>query len=573
MASQQLSQPRYDIIMERDVPIPMRDGTILRANVYRPKADGRFPVLVERVIYELINRSTANAEYYVSRGYVFVAQSVRGAFASDGILNPFRDDGWGANRDGYDTIEWAGRQPWSTGRVGMVDGSYSGITQYLVAPSRPPHLQALFVREASINPYYDFPYRSGAYQMHLHRLWTFTTMLTHLEHETAPAGSAPARDRLAAAIEEWESWSRHRPVSDCPPLEGVADWYFEHLQHPKDGPYWWSINVGLNFHEIDTPILHLGAWFDILIDSTLKAFNGIRTYGRTAATRQSQRLVVGPWIHGPDNANQQVVGELDFGPQARYVIQEERLAWYDYWLKGVENGVLDGPPVRVFLMGDNRWLDLEEWPPSNIDYQQYFLTSGNDDNGGGLRFEPPAMDEHPDSFVDDPDKPIPSLLTYPEQGPMDHRAVEERMLLYTSDVLTADLSIVGPVKLILYGLSSAVDTHWVARLSDVWPDGRSMSVCDGILAARFRDGGERPELIKPGQIYRYEIDLWSTAQTFKAGHRIRLAIAGSDFPRYAQNMHTAVPNEAAVFGEIAVNTVFHDSLRASHLVLPLWTDR
>ena len=147
------------------------------------------------------------------------------------------------------------------------------------------------------------------------------------------------------------------------------------------------------------------------------------------------------------------------------------------------------------------------------------------------------------------------------------------MLLYTSDVLTEDLTIIGPVKLVLYGLSSAVDTHWVARLSDVWPDGRSMSVCDGILAARYRNGGEQPELLTPGQIYRFEIDLWSTAQTFKAGHRVRLAIAGSDFPRYAQNMHTALPNGAAVRSEIAVNTVFHDGMRASHLLLPLWQEQ
>ena len=477
---------------------------------------------------------------------------------------------------GPGTIEWAGTQPWSNGRVGMVDGSYSGITQYMIAPSRPPHLKALFAREASLNPYFDFPYRSGAYQMHLHRKWTFETILSHLQHETAPPGSAPARDRLAGALADWESWSRHRPVNHCPPLEGVADWYFEHLNHPNDGPYWWAINMGLNFHEVDVPILHLGAWFDILIDSTLRAFNGVRAHGRTAATRQSQRLVVGPWIHGPDNTNQQLVGELDFGPDARYVIQEERLAWYDYWLKGVENGVLDGPPIRIFLMGDNRWLDLEQWPPPGIDYQPLYLREGAADsaaNEGALSFTAPDAAESPASFVDDPDDPIPSLITYPEQGPTDHRPVEGRMLLYTSDVLTEDLTIIGPVKLVLYGLSSAVDTHWVARLSDVWPDGRSMSVCDGILAARYRNGGEQPELLTPGQIYRFEIDLWSTAQTFKAGHRVRLAIAGSDFPRYAQNMHTALPNGAAVRSEIAVNTVFHDGMRASHLLLPLWQEQ
>jgi putative CocE/NonD family hydrolase len=574
MPTHAVSEPRYDIVVERNVAIPMRDGSILRADIYRPRAEGRFPVLVERVIYELVERCTPNAEYFVPRGYVFVGQSVRGAFGSEGVLNLFKDDGWGANRDGYDTIEWAGTQPWSNGKVGMVDGSYSGITQYMVAPTRPPHLKALFVREGSIDFHYDGAFRGGAYQLHLHRKWTFETMLSHLQHESAPPGTAAARNRLEQALEELESWNRHRPLKSCPPLEGVADWYFEHLDHPEDGPYWWATNMGLKFNEIDVPIMHLGAWFDIFIDSTLRAFQGIRAHGRTDACRQAQRLVIGPWIHGPDNTDQQQVGQLDFGIEARYHLNTQRLQWYDYWLKGVDNGLMAGPPIRVFLMGDNRWLDLETWPPPGVRYQPLYLRAGQNETGsnkGDLTFQIPEEAESPDSFVDDPDDPIPSLITYPEQGPTDHRPVEARMLTYTSEVLDQDLTIIGPLKAVLYGLSSAPDTNWVVRLSNVWPDGRSISVCDGILQARYRNSPERPELMTPGQIYRFEVDLWSTAQVFKAGHRIRVSIAGSDFPRYAPNLNTGGRFGGGVRGQIAINTIFHDATRPSHVVLPVST--
>ena len=564
----------HEIQTEFNVPIPMRDGIVLRADVYRPIAAGQYPVLVERVAYERIGRCQKNGEYHASRGYVFVAQSVRGCFGSEGAFNFCLDDAWGANRDGYDTVEWAASQPWSTGKVGLFGGSYSGGTQYMAAPTRPPHLTALYVREGFSDTYRDASFRDGAYYLHVGLYWNMQTMLSHLRHESAPPGMDAARKRLEKALEEIDSWYNHLPLNHCPPLEGIADEHFEMLTHPEDGPYWWPRNMQLKFAEIDTPMFHLGGWFDIFLDSTLRSFQGTRTQGRTARCRQSQRLLIGPWVHGPGNVGKREVGELDFGPQAEFDLHAHRLQWYDHWLKDADNAVADWPPVRVFLMGADRWLDLPTWPPEGIVSTPLYLRAGDGPgteslNNGRLTFDPPASAEHPDSFAYDPADPVPSLILYPELGPTDHHPVESRMLTYTTAPLERDLTVAGPVKAVLHALSSAPDTDWVARLCDVWPDGRSLSVCDGILRARYRSSLERAELMQPGQLYRFEIDLWSTAQVFKAGHCLRLQIASSDFPRYDRNLNTGGPFAREVCGQTALNTVFHDSLRPSHLLLPV----
>ncbi len=578
MPEQPMSEPIYEILVEHNVPIPMRDGTLLRADVYRPQTEGRYPVLVERVPYELSQRCKGYGEYYARRGYVVVGQNVRGRFASQGRFHLGRDDAWGANRDGYDTTEWAATQSWSNGRVGMLDGSYSGLTQYMVAPTRPPHLKALFVREGPSDLYCDTSYRGGAYLLKFNLEWALQQTLAVLRHESAPSGMEQACHRLEKAVEEIDSWYRHLPLKSCPPLEGLADWYFETLDYPDDGPYWWPTNLAHKYNEVDVPILHLGAWFDPFLDSTIRSFQGIRAKGRSEACRKNQRLIIGPWIHGPANVGKREVGELDFGPEAEFDLYGYRLRWYDYWLKGLNNGVMDMAPLRVFLMGENRWLDLESWPPEEVTYRPFYFREGKGRgeaslNNGGLAFTPAEEAERPDSFLYDPEDPVPSLVFYPNLGPRDHRAVEGRMLTYTSQPLESDLTVIGPVKAVLYGLSSAADTDWIVRLCDVWPDGRSMSVCDGILRARYRNSLERPELLVSGQIYRFEIDLWATAQVFKAGHCLRVEVASSDFPRYDRNLNTGGPFALEARGQVAVNTVFHDVRRPSHLLLPVMPGR
>ena len=320
------------------------------------------------------------------------------------------------------------------------------------------------------------------------------------------------------------TWQRHLPAGSFPPLAGLpeADWLAELYAQPLAGSDWEPVALSRRYADVAVPILHLGGWFDEFLCGTVRAFQGIRAHARSAHVRASQRLVIGPWVHGPGNVGQRAVGEVDFGSAATEIsLNAHRLAWYDRWLKGVDNGADRGPPVRVFLMGGNRWLELDDWPPPNARATPVYFRAGTGRteaslNNGGLSLDPPG-DEPPDGFDDDPDDPVPSLRAGLFAGPCDHRPVEGRMLTYTSAPLERDLTIAGPVKAVLWGASSAPDTDWVVRLCDVWPDGRSMSVCDGILRGRYRHGLDTPTLLEPGRPERFEVDLVSTAQLVRRG--------------------------------------------------------
>jgi putative CocE/NonD family hydrolase len=572
-----VSERSHEFRVDQNVPVPMRDGTILRADVYRPEAEGEFPVIVERTQLGRGegggHRCPETGRFLAPRGYVYIAQDVRGVFGSDGEYYYGRNNGWNLNRDGYDTIEWAAQQPWSSGRVGMSGYCGSGMTEYQVAPTRPPHLKTVFVIIGGGHK--NYYYRSNVYRLSTARGMAFWLQLMQLQHETAPPGMEAVRARLEKAFgnpQEMESWFRHLPLKSYPPAETMGKWFFEALDHPEDSPFWWLTDVPLKASEIDVPIVHVGGWFDFALDVTLSAFSAVRSRGRTEDCRRAQRLIVGPWGHL--NVGERQIGELDFGPEATVDFQSTRLEWYDFWLKGIDNGAPDGPPVGLFLMGENRWIGAETWPPEGVHYEPFYLRQGDGESrgslkGGHLAFERPKGAERPDSYTYDPEAPIPSLASDIDAMPMDYRSLEERMLTYTSDPLQQPLSVVGPVRAVLFGLSSAPDTDWVVRLCDVWPDGRSMCVCDGILRSRYRNSSDREELMVPNQIYRLGVDLWSTAQTFLPGHRIRVQVTSSDFPRYDRNLNTGDPFGEEVRGQVAFNTVFHDALRPSHLVLPV----
>jgi len=447
------------------------------------------------------------------------------------------------------------------------------MTQYQVAPTRPPHLKTLFVYIGGGHK--NYAYRNNVYRLSLQRGMAFWFQLMRLNHQTAPPGMAIIRDRLDAAFQnpdEMASWFRHLPLKSFPPAETLGDWFFDDLDHPEDGPFWWESDVSPKVNEIDLPIFHVGAWFDFALDVTLQIFSGIQHNGRTAECRQNQRLMVGPWGHL--NLAERQIGELDFGPAAQLDLNQIRLQWYDHWLKGIPSDLLDQPAVKLFLMGEDRWIECKTWPPEGVTGQcMYFREGGGASdaslNNGRLTFEMPLETEKPDSYSYDPEDPVPSLASDMDALPMDYRSLEGRMLTYTSDHLEYPLRVVGPVRAILYGLSSAPDTDWVVRVCDVWPDGRSMSVCDGILRTRYRDSTERAELLVPNQVYRFVVDLWATAQTFLPGHRIRVQVTSSDFPRYDRNLNTGGPFGEEAHGQIAVNSIFHDQMRPSHLLIPV----
>lgn len=575
------SSPNFETTDEKDVEVPMRDGTVLRANITRPDAPGPFPALVERTPYskEAGSEIAVNSpEFFARRGYVVVIQDVRGRFASEGDFYPFRDDGAGVLRDGYDTIEWAAAQPWCDGKVGMIGGSYSGATQYRAALSRPPHLQAQFVRESSADYYREWVYRGGAHEhgfsLHWARLVTDQNLAQLVSGEELVKQQA-LLDHVKADIDDWYE---RLPLYPCRFLTGLSDWHNDFLAHPEDGPYWWELAVDRCHDQIETPIYHLGGWFDIFLAGTLKNYTGLRRRARTEAARRAQKLIIGPWVHGPAAVNASKAGDVDFGPEAARDLNELRLPWFDHWLKGAANGILDEPPVRLFVMGRNEWRDEADWPLPDTRYANYYLHDSSSGSGvaslndGGLSVEPPEGSEQPDSYTYDPDHPVPSIggntLGIPN-GACDHRPVDERCLTYTSAPLTAELEVTGPVTAVLYAMSSALDTDWVVRLEDVHPNGYSRNLCDGILRARYRNSFQHPEPLEPGKVYRFEIDLWATSNAFLPGHRIRAAVTSSCFPRFDRNLNTGgrIHREAA--GQVAINTVLHDELRPSHIVLPL----
>jgi putative CocE/NonD family hydrolase len=275
-------------------------------------------------------------------------------------------------------------------------------------------------------------------------------------------------------------------------------------------------------------------------------------------------------VHGPKGPATSLHGEVDFGPEAIRSYNEMRLPWFDYWLKDSQNGVLEEPRVQLFVMGENRWRAAEEYPLPNTRYTSWYLHEDSK-----LRLAEPAGAQPADSYLYDPDRPVPShggnTLNIPN-GAFDQRPIEELCLVYTSEPLERDLTIIGNVTCVLHAMSSAPDTDWVVRLTDVHPDGFSRYLCDGILRARYRQSQTTPTLLTPHQVYEFVVDLWATANTFKAGHRIRVAITSSCFPRFDRNLNTGGVFGAEARGQVAINTVFHDALRKSQIILPVITE-
>jgi len=566
----------------RDVQVPMRDGTILYADVYLPERDGSFPALLERTPYNKETSSEITLDsprVYTDHGYAVVIQDVRGRFKSEGEFYPFRDDGWGPNRDGYDTVEWIAVQPWCNGKVGTIGGSYSGVTQYRMLPTRPPHLAASFVRESSSDYHREWTYRGGALEIGFAMHWALRVALTNV-HRLVPEGQVAAvRARLQAADKEAHSWLRHRPQYPHPLLTGVYDWFNDWLSHPSEDAYWWDTTIALHHHEIDTPVWHLGGWFDGFLRGTLVNYEGITARGMPNA-RANQKLIVGPWIHGPANIDKRVVGEIDYGPAAAVDIHGLRLPWFDYWLKGEQNGVMDEPPVRIFTMGADEWQTLPTWPPTDVHVEDWYFSSATSGssaslNDGSLSRELPPAADSPDSYLYDPDAPIETCgggwLTYAgdKSGGYYQNPIEGRVLTYTSAPLSRDLEVTGWITARLFVMSSALDTDFVVRLCDVSPDGRSRIVADGILRARYRHSLEREELLTPNKVEEVEVELWATSNLFRAGHRLRVHVTSSCWPRWDANPNTGGPLFREAKAQVALNTVFHDAFRPSAIRLPV----
>ncbi len=569
-----------DIRVERNVAVPMRDGTVLRADVFRPEPEGRYPVLLSRTPYD----KTSNGVSYgwmqpirpASEGYVVVVQDVRGRFASEGTFKPFHQE----IADGFDTVEWAARQPWSNGRVGMYGLSYLGATQWLAAASQPPNLQAIFPGVTASDYYDGWTYQGGAFILGFNLMWAHTAFaLPEVMRGDIPDSEKQEilRGIYGVAFNHWPAL-KHLPLAELASIADprVATYYKDWLAHPTRDDFWEAVNIEAHHPRIHTPALNLGGWYDLFIRGTLRNFSGMRSDGATDIARNGQRLVVGPWSHG--TALQARTGNRVFGAAAALLLDELHLRWFNHWLKDEPNGVDRDAPVRVFTMGEDAWREYSEWPPAEAQEVSYYLHSNgaaNTARGDGVLSTDGPGSERPDHFVYDPLNPCPTvggaLFPSPNDvppGAFDQTPVEQRpdVLCYSTDVIQRPVRVVGPVRARIWMQSSATDTDFTAKLVDVEPDGTAWNLCDGMVRARYHAGFSSASPLPAGPV-ELEIDLAGTANLFRAGHRIRLEISSSNFPRFDRNTNTGanIATDASI--EVAFNTVLHDSTHPSRLVL------
>jgi putative CocE/NonD family hydrolase len=560
-----------------DAPATMRDGAVLRANVYRPDGDGRWPVLLTRLPYGkdgAWGEDLLDPVQTARRGYVVIVQDVRGTGASGGEWVPYQHEA----DDGADSIAWAAKLAFSTGRVGMYGGSYFGWTQWAAALRQPPALRAIAPMVAPCDPLNGMMFRGGALELGIGawfqlRLHLGELMRRHGDDRDARSRAIAAWAAESDALGTTGYWSL--PLREFGPLHrlgadrafaGVVAAPMDRTREPLA-----SISLRDRWNRIRSPALLIGGWYDLHLGDTLASYAALRKQGTPA------RLVIGPWTH---MRWENPFGERNFGAgaEAGFLnletdVRSLQLRWFDHWLHDIDTGVLAEPPVRLFVMGANTWRDEPAWPLERAVDTRWYLRVG-----GGLSLLPPA-DEPPDTFLYDPADPVPSrggaTLMAPEfpAGPMDQRPIQDRtdVLVYTTEPLAADVEVTGPVTAHLWATSTAPDTDFVVRLTDVFPDGRAINLTDGIIRARYRSFavGGAPSLIESGRPYAYDIDLWATSNLFRAGHRIGVQITSSSFPRWNRNPNTSDAFSISDELQTARQHILNDSNHASHIVLPI----
>lgn len=574
------------VVIERDVLVPMRDGTRLAADIYRPEDNARHPVLVQRIPYNKSSLSYVGGLIFspieaAERGYVVVVQDTRGRFNSEGHWRPFFDE---AN-DGYDTVEWAAQQPWSNGNVGVYGSSYMGVTALQAAVAAPPHLKAVLAYLTGSNYHEGWTYSGGAFELGFNFWWAGYFCWNALSRLSDAATKRQAAQELVQLHSQQERFIRHLPLKEIGVFEKLAPYWREWLDHPTYDEYWQAIDVARRARATRAPVLHVTGWYDNFLKGHLALAEALQSHP-DAEIRANHRFIVGPWDHEAYMTTRlSAAGERDFGPSAiggAPMMAPIAFQWFDRWLKGELTPIANAAPVRYFVMGDDTWQESSSWPPPHTPVRYYLHSAGRANSrfgDGVLTTDSPAGAEPPDSYVYDPNDPVPSVggrTLHPNfglGGVADQSRVEERgdVLVYTSAHLTRPLTIAGPVTVTLYVASSAPDTDFTAKLVDVQPDGYCANIAEGILRARYRNGPDREELLEPGKVYELTIDLWAVAHTFRPGHRIRLEVSSSNFPRFDRNLNNVVrPGEGGPADvRTATQWVLHDAERPSHVTFPL----
>ncbi|HWB97175.1 MAG TPA: CocE/NonD family hydrolase [Bryobacteraceae bacterium] len=548
------AQP-YRVAVQNGVSAKMRDGVVLIADVYHPEGNGKYPVLVERTPYNRAGGAGTAVEM-AEQGYVVVIQDTRGRFDSQGEFYPFRFE----SQDGYDTVEWAASLPNSNGQVGMFGGSYVGATQMLTAIAKPPHLKAIFPYVTASEYYEGWTYQGGALMQ-----WFASSWSAGLVNDTLR--------RKSAALSDSKRWIGALPIEgfrmlELPPVSTLAPYYADWVAHERDDSYWKPWKISDHYPEMNVKALHSGGWHDIFLKGTINNYMGMR---KSSPAKAEQRLLLGPWAHAVTSPEGKI-GDVTFGKDAVLDMTGTTIRWFDYALKGKHNEYATGAPVRIFVMGENRWRSEQEFPLARTRYTNYYLRSGH-----LLSTDAPAG-EGPENYDYDPADPVPTIggrlccgNNQLPPGPADERPNEKRsdVLIFSTPPLARDTEVTGLIRAKIYASTSAADTDFTALLVDVEPSGYARFLTDGILRARYRNSTQKAEPVEPGKVYAYDIDLWATSNVFKAGHRIRLYVSSSNFPRFNRNLNTGEPNLSSTRMVKARQTIYHDAQHPSALVLPL----
>jgi putative CocE/NonD family hydrolase len=536
-----------------NVRVPLRDGITLSADLTLPEQLPAPAVVVRTPYGKSGETQTRRGTTYAAAGYALLSVDVRGRGDSDGVFEPYRNDG----PDGYDVIEWAAAQDWCTGDVATMGGSYLGRVQFLAALQRPPSLRAMVCTVTPSDPFVETP--------------TGVPGPMHLNWYRMVDGRMPQyTDNV-----DWSAVYRHRPLATMDAAAGFSspNWQAE-LAHRTLDDFWEPIRYQHRIGEIDVPVLHISGWYDDEEIGTPLNFAAM-----VAAGREHQRLLMGPWGHAVNTSR--TLGEVDFGPTALIDMDATVLAFFDQHVKGVRPANAGGPhelpaPARIFVMGVNEWRDEPSWPPPYVAASSLYLSSGGAANSlhgdGVLTDVPPAADQPTDTWVHDPDRPVPFITPASSAqigGPDDYLAVGLRgdVLVYDTEPLTDALEIIGPVRLVAHVATSAADTDVMAMLIDVHPNGFAQRLCDGMVRLRYRDGFSREDLVTPGEVYEVEIPMWDTCVRIAPGHRLRLHVTSSAFPKVDVNLGTGGDMVTETEGVIARNQIWHTAARPSRLLL------
>lgn len=547
-------------VVERTVWMTLSDGVRLATDLYLPSDTSPVPALLMRTPYGKEGGSVAG-RYFSSRGYAFVVQDCRGSGASEGTFYPYRSEG----KDGSEAQEWIGTRKWSSGVVGTIGASYVGGTQWLTAPYRSPFVKAM-APVATFSNFYNNLYFGGAFRIAMAGGWT--------------VGRTASSSEALVGL-DYNKAFLHLPLVEMDDVFGwripmLRDW----VSNDRYGDYWQEFNVEGSFAHLDVPALHIVGLYDFFLPETVKSYLLMERQAKTEEARRHQKLIIGPWDHG--TIGQRRVGEIDFGPKAVLHQRALQTRWFDRHLKGLDNGIDREPPIRYFVMGVNDWREAFRWPPQETRMVDYFLRSaGNASTSGGdgsLGTEA-ATSAGYDTFVADPERPIPSKggrgvePTYEGAwGPFDQSRIEENpeVLVYTSAPLEREVEVAGPLYATLYIETDSRDTDVVVKLVDVFPNGYAQNLATGILRGRFRRSLSSPELLTPGEIYEWKVDMTHVSNRFRRGHRLRIDVAGSCFPLYDRNPNTG-DGPRSKRARKARLRLHHSSKYRSRITLPVST--